>query len=183
MDIKVTEKADGSYALALASNNQPVKSGEPVELQAAGGKLGGLGQALTTVENYQQKINTAVTEFAQANGNVFETASPASELSVAKDAQLELPKGLDVGVKNVQADFRAIVSGLGAEGQTAGYAVSSQEQLIVSTDNRRQAVAGVSLDEEMSNLVKFQHAYNAAARLVSTTDEMLDTIINRMAAR
>ena len=183
MDIKVTEKADGSYALALASNNQPVKSGEPVELQAAGGKLGGLGQALTTVENYQQKINTAVTEFAQANGNVFETTSPASELSVATDAPLELPKGLDEDVKNVQADFRAIVSGLGAEGQTAGYAVSAQEQLIVSTDNRRQAVTGVSLDEEMSNLVKFQHAYNAAARLVSTTDEMLDTIINRMAAR
>ncbi|OED31623.1 flagellar hook-associated protein FlgK [Planococcus maritimus] len=183
MDIKVTEKADGSYALALASNNQPVKSGEPVELQAAGGKLGGLGQSLTTVENYQQKINTAVTEFAQANGNVFETTSPAGELSVATDAPLELPKGLDEDVKNVQADFRAIVSGLGAEGQTAGYAVSAQEQLIVSTENRRQAVTGVSLDEEMSNLVKFQHAYNAAARLVSTTDEMLDTIINRMAAR
>ena len=183
MDIKVTEKADGSYTLALASNNQPVKSGESIDLEAAGGKLGGLGQSLATVKNYQQKINTAVTEFAQANGNVFETASPAGELSVATDAPLELPKGLDEGVKKVQAEFRAIVSGLGAEGQTAGYAVSAQEQLIVSTENRRQAVTGVSLDEEMSNLVKFQHAYNAAARLVSTTDEMLDTIINRMAAR
>lgn len=123
-----------------------------------------------------------MTEFAKANGNVFENVA-GGELSVAKDAQLELPKGLDEDVKKVQADFRSLVSGLGAEAQSAGYAVSSQQQLMVSTENRRQSVAGVSLDEEMSNLVKFQHAYNAAARLVSTTDEMLDTIINRMAAR
>lgn len=183
VDIKVTEKADGSYALALASNNQPVKAGEPISHEAAGGKLGGLAQSLATAESYQQNINKAVTDFAQANGNVFETTAPAGELSVAKDAQLALPKNLDEDVEKVQADFRALVSGLGAEAQTAGYAVSTQQQLIVSTENRRQSVAGVSLDEEMSNLVKFQHAYNAAARLVSTTDEMLDTIINRMAAR
>jgi flagellar hook-associated protein 1 FlgK len=182
MNIKVTEKADGSYALTLAANNQPVRTGEPVDLDAAGGKLGGLAEAAATVASYQEKISVAVAEFAKANGNVFENAA-AGEMSVAKDAQLQLPKGLDEDVKKVQADFRALVSGLGAEAQTAGYAVSTQQQLMASTENRRQSVAGVSLDEEMSNLVKFQHAYNAAARLVSTTDEMLDTIINRMAAR
>lgn len=182
MDIKVTEKTDGSYALTLAANNQPVKAGEAIDIEAAGGKLGGLAQAAATVTGYRENIQVAVTEFAKANGNVFENVA-GGELSVAKDAQLELPKGLDEDVKKVQADFRSLVSGLGAEAQSAGYAVSSQQQLMVSTENRRQSVAGVSLDEEMSNLVKFQHAYNAAARLVSTTDEMLDTIINRMAAR
>jgi len=183
MNIKVTEKADGSYAIALAANNQPLRGGEPVDFAEAGGKLGGLAQSLEATESYQQKIGQAVTDFAQANSNVFATIAPAGELSVAKDAKLELPKGLDEDVKKVQADFRAMVSGLGAEAQTAGYAVSAQQQLMVSTENRRQSVAGVSLDEEMANLVKFQHAYNAAARLISTTDEMLDTIINRMAAR
>lgn len=183
MNIKVTEKADGSYAIALASNNQPVKTGEPVDLDAAGGKLGGLAQSLATAESYQEKIGQAVTDFVQANGTVFETTAPAGEVSVAKGAKLELPANLDENVKKAQADFRTVVSGLGAEAQTAGYAVSAQGQLIVSTENRRQSVTGVSLDEEMSNLVKFQHAYNAAARLISTTDEMLDTIINRMAAR
>lgn len=182
MDIKVTEKTDGSYAIALASNNQPVKAGEALDPEIAGGKLGGLAEAAATVTSYQEKINVAVTEFAEANGSVFENTAPGG-LSVAKDAKLELPKDLDEDVKKVQADFRSLVSGLGAEAQSAGYAVSTQQQLMTSTENRRQSVAGVSLDEEMSNLVKFQHAYNAAARLVSTTDEMLDTIINRMAAR
>lgn len=183
MDIKVTEKTDGSYAITLAADKQPVKAGEPIDLEAAGGQLGGLVQSLETVENYQQKIAATVTGFAEANGNVFENTAPAGELAVAKDAQLELPKGLDEDVKKTQADFRTLVSGLGTEAQSAGYAVKTQEQMLISTENRRQSVTGVSLDEEMSSLVKFQHAYNAAARLVSTTDQMLDTIINRMAAR
>ena len=40
-------------------------------------------------------------------------------------------------------------------------------------------VAGVS-DEEMTNLIRFQHAYNAAARVITAMDEAVDTIINRM---
>ncbi len=39
---------------------------------------------------------------------------------------------------------------------------------------------GVSLDEEMSNMVQFQHSYNASARVISTMDQMLETIINRL---
>jgi flagellar hook-associated protein 1 len=40
-------------------------------------------------------------------------------------------------------------------------------------------VSGVSLDEEMTNLIRFQRAYQASARAMSTTDEMLDILINR----
>ena len=52
----------------------------------------------------------------------------------------------------------------------------------VLTDNlkdRRESVSGVSLDEEMTGIIRFQRAYQAAARAMSTTDEMLDTLINR----
>lgn len=42
------------------------------------------------------------------------------------------------------------------------------------------SVSGVSLDEEMSDLVKFQHAYNASARVMTVIDETLDRIINSM---
>lgn len=184
MDIRVTEKSDGSYSITLAQGSQPLESGKPLELQGAlGGKLGGLLQAAESVASYRSGINQVATAFAAANGTAFAASSPVSEMKVATDAQLKLPAGLEGDVKKVQADFRALVSRLGAETQTAGYAVSMGEQLLLSTENRRQSVTGVSLDEEMASLVKFQHAYNAAARLVSTTDQMLDTIINRMAAR
>lgn len=53
-----------------------------------------------------------------------------------------------------------------------------QTTLLTSLDNRRQSVSGVNLDEEAANLIKFQHGYNAAAKVISTNDAMLDIIIN-----
>jgi len=43
---------------------------------------------------------------------------------------------------------------------------------------RRTSVSGVSMDEEMVNLVQFQHAYQANAKMISTVDELLDVVIN-----
>jgi len=45
--------------------------------------------------------------------------------------------------------------------------------------DRRQSAGGVSLDEEMTNLIRFQRGYQAAARAMSATDAMLDQLINR----
>ncbi|MBT7544450.1 MAG: hypothetical protein HN612_03810 [Kordiimonadaceae bacterium] len=43
---------------------------------------------------------------------------------------------------------------------------------------RRENKAGVSIDEEMINMIKFQQAYNAAARVISMVDEMMDNMIS-----
>lgn len=78
-------------------------------------------------------------------------------------------------------DFiKSLVSNLGVDTQSAQNMTKNQETLIAQIDNQRQATSGVSLDEEMSNMVKFQHAYNAASRMITTIDEMIDVIINRM---
>ncbi|WP_202079362.1 flagellar hook-associated protein FlgK [Caldalkalibacillus salinus] len=76
--------------------------------------------------------------------------------------------------------FRSVIGGLGVKTQEATRQTDNQEMLLNAADNRRQSVSGVSLDEEMSNMIKFQHAYNAAARMVTATDELLDTVVNRM---
>lgn len=52
--------------------------------------------------------------------------------------------------------------------------------LMTQLDAKRAELSGVSLDEELANLIKFQHAYNAAAKVITTVDEMLDKIINGM---
>ncbi len=76
--------------------------------------------------------------------------------------------------------FNSLVSNLGVDGQSAERMKENQEVLINQIENQRQSISGVSLDEEMSNMVKFQHAYNANARMITTIDEMLDKIINGM---
>lgn len=50
--------------------------------------------------------------------------------------------------------------------------------LVQHADNLRQSVSSVSLDEEMSDLIKFQHAYSASSRIITSMDEMLDKLIN-----
>lgn len=79
------------------------------------------------------------------------------------------------------ADYlRSLISSVGVAAQQARNMTSSQTALVDHLHNRREAVSGVSLDEEMVDMVRFQHAYAAAARLLTTMDEALETIIMRM---
>lgn len=85
-------------------------------------------------------------------------------------------------VENVTNDdyWRSIVSDIGVKTQEANRMVINQTVLLAQLENKRQSVSGVSLDEEMTNMIKFQHAYNASSRYITTIDETLDMIINRM---
>ncbi|NOU70004.1 flagellar hook-associated protein FlgK [Paenibacillus sp. LMG 31458] len=76
--------------------------------------------------------------------------------------------------------LRAVVSEIGVQTQEAQRQVTNQKILVDQVDARRQSVSGVSLDEEMADMIKYQHAYNAAARSLTTFDEMLDKVINSM---
>ncbi len=76
--------------------------------------------------------------------------------------------------------FRSLVSTLGVQSQEAGRMSDNQRYLLAQLENSRIEVSGVSLDEEMTNMVRFQQSYNAAARLVTTMDEMIDLVVNRM---
>jgi flagellar hook-associated protein 1 FlgK len=54
-----------------------------------------------------------------------------------------------------------------------------QEAVVQSAADAVESSAGVNLDEEMTNMLLFQRAYQASARVITTVDEMLDTLINR----
>jgi flagellar hook-associated protein 1 FlgK len=78
-------------------------------------------------------------------------------------------------------DFvKTIVSGMGVDGQQAKAQLANQNIMTGQIDNRRQSNSGVSIDEEMSNLVRYQHAYNAAAKMIQTYSELLDILVNRL---
>ncbi|QZY54320.1 flagellar hook-associated protein FlgK [Crassaminicella profunda] len=78
-------------------------------------------------------------------------------------------------------DFmKSLISNLGVDSQHAKNTSKNQAILLGQTDNKKQSISGVSLDEEMANMIKFQHAYQANARMITAIDQMIDTIINRM---
>jgi len=77
------------------------------------------------------------------------------------------------------ATYRKLVVQLGVEASVANRGVQIQQVITTQVDASRESIAGVNLDEEMTNMLSYQHAYSAAGRLVSTIDEMLDVLINR----
>ncbi|MDG0811861.1 flagellar hook-associated protein FlgK [Cohnella rhizosphaerae] len=82
------------------------------------------------------------------------------------------------GTGTVNDMYSSIIGQLGIQSQEAQRQTTNTQAVVDQVDARRQAVSGVSLDEEMANLIKFQHAYSAAARFMTTIDETLDKIIN-----
>jgi flagellar hook-associated protein FlgK len=75
--------------------------------------------------------------------------------------------------------YRKLIVGLGVQAQSANRQVDIQSNILAQVDAAREAEAGVNMDEEMSNMLAYQRAYEGAARFVSAIDQALDTLINR----
>jgi len=67
---------------------------------------------------------------------------------------------------------------IGRDAQAADTRQQSAAAVATEATNRRQAVEGVNLDEELVNLTTYQQAYNAAARMISATNDLFDTLMN-----
>jgi flagellar hook-associated protein 1 FlgK len=76
------------------------------------------------------------------------------------------------------AGYRKMIVELGVQAAVAGRNVDIQSVISTQVDAARESVAGVNIDEEMTNMLSYQHAYSAAGRLVTAIDEMLDKLIN-----
>jgi flagellar hook-associated protein 1 FlgK len=74
--------------------------------------------------------------------------------------------------------YRTLIISLGVETQTVNRRVDIQNDITKQIDAARDSSAGVSIDEEMANMIAFQHTYGAASRVITAIDEMLDRLIN-----
>jgi flagellar hook-associated protein 1 FlgK len=79
------------------------------------------------------------------------------------------------------SDFYAgLVGKLGSASSQAQEMANNQQLVVDQLQQRVQQTSGVSLDEEATDMIRFQHAYQAAARVITTMDEMLSTLINNV---
>ncbi len=84
--------------------------------------------------------------------------------------------------KNNFSDYyTSFMSEIANRGEQFNTISTNQASMVESINNRRMEVMGVSSDEELTNLIKYQHAYNASARYVNVVSEMLEDIINKLA--
>lgn len=114
------------------------------------------------------KIAAAKTYARGDNSNAQEIAGLRDKLFFAGDAL------------TFDAFYNSVVTSLGSQTEETGRLVQSAEAVLDQLVNKRESISGVSLDEELINMVQFQHVFEAAARITTTVDGMLETVINRM---
>ncbi len=107
--------------------------------------------------------------------------SPAADTpgdgSVAQSIS-DLQSGSIVGGTTVTDFYQALIGHIGHQVQEASSLRSNQDMLVQSLQNQRDAVSGVSLDEEMTRMVEYEKGYQAAARIISTVDDLMNTVLN-----
>ncbi len=84
------------------------------------------------------------------------------------------------GTTTISDFYQSLVGKIGMDTGKSQNLKEDYELLVTQTENSRQSVQGVSLDEEMAQMIKYQHAFDAAARVITTMDEALDVVINGM---
>ena len=108
--------------------------------------------------------------------DLFITADVAQKMYNLKDEKITID-GEDITIGNY---YNNIIQKLGNESKEVIRAEKNQSKLIEEIDNLRLNVSGVCLDEEMVNLIQFQHSYNASAKVISTIDSLLDVVVNSL---
>lgn len=110
-------------------------------------------------------------------GHSVGSGDGSNALQMAQLKQSKILKGRSASFNEFYESF---IAALGAQGQRTRTMADNQRALMSQINAQRQSVMGVNIDEEMMDIIKFQQAFNAMARYITTIDEMLDVIINRM---
>ncbi|WP_421381450.1 flagellar hook-associated protein FlgK [Bacillus salacetis] len=129
------------------------------------------------------EVKSSLDNIANADGTNPEEAT-TGDSSVLLQLTEVINKDFDYGQNSQMSNFRnyyeVLIGGMAVDTQNAVRLTNNSATLRQAVEERRMSTSAVSLDEEMTNMIQFQHAYNASARMISLQDELLDKIINGM---
>lgn len=148
--------------------------GKLIDASVAGGKFfvgNGAGGIKVSNDILKDFNKFAVSSVANEVGN----GKIAIELSNLKTKAL-----VELNNASAQTFFQSMIGDVGVLGEQAERMFKNSSSLQLSISNNRSSVSSVSLDEEMTNMIMYQQAYNASARMLTVMDETLEKIINGM---
>lgn len=149
---------------------------------------GDQGQAFFNVPEGTEEINCInfkVNPKVVENPNLIAASSldngESNNENVGKLLNLRTRTDIFASAKGTPDDFvKSLLSALAVDSSQAQRMTTNSQALLEQTKTKRLSESGVSLDEEMSNMVKFEQAYKASAQMISTLDQVLDITINRL---
>jgi flagellar hook-associated protein 1 FlgK len=115
---------------------------------------------------------------AAAEGfNLVPGDKPGDNGNAIAIANLQQAPTMNGNTATFGAYYDSMVSEAGLAVQQAISYYDHQSQMVLQVENYRESISGVSIDEETVNLIKYQNAYQAAAKLINTADEMMETVL------
>jgi flagellar hook-associated protein 1 FlgK len=104
--------------------------------------------------------------------------SPGDNIVANRLMGIKGEKLLGKGQATLTEHFAGYVGGLGIQAARANHTKEANDILSSNVTSAREAVSGVSLDEEAANMIKWQTAFTASSKVITTVDEMLETVLN-----
>lgn len=123
------------------------------------------------IQNVTDRASFVKDTYVEYKNNSPSASNPVEDLT-GKTLQSS-PTGITMG-----GYFNSTTSNLGVSNQEAKRMVTNQTSLLNQLTTRRESVSGVSLDEEMANMIQFQRSYEANAKMISVVDQLLDVVVN-----
>ncbi len=170
---------DGITAGNITMNSDILKNVMLIQAgasKASGSTDGDRALALASLRDFGLNIDS-IQSGKKKDGSVYDYKAFVEE-HLGTTAGGEVPKfnTIDGGVK-VEGFFKNTINKLGVQSEEATRIVKNQNTLLKGLLERRLSTSGVSLDEEAINLVQFQHAFQANAKVITTVDQLLDVVI------
>lgn len=106
---------------------------------------------------------------------------PGGSANALAIAQIQ-GNAIAIGAVTAQANdfYASLVGAIGTDTDQANRFRQVHEGIVTAAQNRRDAVSGVNMDEEVADMVRFQRSYAAAARMITTMDQLLETVVERL---
>lgn len=118
----------------------------------------------------------------EGNGDIALQIAALGDAQMAYDGASGLLVPQSGGSYKIASFYQNLVTELGSTVSSSGRKAQTMQALVDQIKNQRESTMGVSLDEESVQMIQYQHAYEACAKVISIIDEMLDTLINGMKA-
>lgn len=117
------------------------------------------------------KVIKDVNKIAVSADGTSGNGDVATKIAALKDAKL-------LNGKSIMDNYTNFVSSIGSDSVLAQQNAEANDLVLTQLQNQRSAISGVSIDEEMTNVIRFQRSYDASAKLIKVADEMLQTLMN-----
>lgn len=150
-------------------------------VHAAGYGIGNPPQTGVTFFEGNTAATIGISSQIQSNPNLIAASAdgaPGNNQNALALFGISTEQLMDGNTATLSQYYGRIVSSLGSVVTTVAGTANGAEMVLAQLSAQRESVSGVSLDEEMTNLIRFQRSYEAAARVISTTDELFQTILN-----